>query len=611
MDFRILGPVEAREQDRAIPLGGPRQRALLALLLLHRNTPVTTERLIDDLWGDDPPRSGAQAVQNLVLRLRKALGPDRVLTRGGGYEVRVEEGELDLDRVERLVARAAGGDAEWRTASLCEALAEFRGAPLADVGADFPTAEAARLDDLRLATLEDRVDADLELGRHAELVSELAILAAEEPLRERVRAQLILALYRSGRQAEALDAYRETRRMLADDLGLEPGPALRELERAILRQDPLLDPPAPRAARTAEGRPARRRVVPAAAGLALALVGGLAAYAVARGSPETAGLAAVSSTGRPGPPPSTARRGTPVNVLRTVTSTSGRTSKAKQVTSVGKPRPVLPTSIAAKVATTAATTERAPVTTAPTKQAPKRPAPPPTTSASTTRAATTPATTAAGTTTTTTPRTPAASVRITDDFAEDYRDGTIWHQIVTGTSVDIRPQDGRLVVSIGADATPGGPYDVIDGHYGTQCSFPGDFDARIDFDLLDWPDGGGVSAGLWAFFADTAVVRQSGKWGDQYAAWVVPANGGTSLPDRSGSFRLARVGGTITAYFWHDGSWRTLVSGVDRGAAVIGPSAQAARDDFGHAAVRVAFDNFSVEARELSCPPGSTPPAKP
>jgi len=179
---------------------------------------------------------------------------------------------------------------------------------------------------------------------------------------------------------------------------------------------------------------------------------------------------------------------------------------------------------------------------------------------------------------------------------------------VTGTSVEIRPTGGRLVVSIGPDAVPGGPYDVIDGHYGTQCSFPGDFDARVDFELLDWPAGAGVSVGLWAFFANAAVVRQASRqWGELYAAWVVPANGSTSLPDRSGSLRLARVDGTITAYFWHEGSWRTLVRGEDRGRAVLGPSLQGT-PDFGHAAVEVAFDNFSVEARELTCPPGSMPP---
>jgi hypothetical protein len=237
----------------------------------------------------------------------------------------------------------------------------------------------------------------------------------------------------------------------------------------------------------------------------------------------------------------------------------------------------------------------------PKREPPARPAPP-------TTSTTAPRPTTAPTTTSTTTRGPAAIVRITDDFSKDYRDGTIWHQVVTGTNVQIGPAGGRLVVSIGGDAVPGGPYDVIDGHYGTQCSFPADFDARLDFELVDWPDGAGVSVGLWAFFANAAVVRQNGSGsGDAYSAWVVPVNGTTSLPDRSGSLRLTRVDGTITASFLHDGSWRELARGQDRGTAVLGPSAQGT-PEFGHAPVKVAFDNFSVEARELLCPPGSRPP---
>jgi DNA-binding SARP family transcriptional activator len=234
MEFRILGPLEVRKEGHPVALGGARQRALLAMLLTRANEIVSTDRLIDELWGEQPPRTALNTLQYYVSQLRKALGADRIVTRSPGYLIRVEPGELDLERFERLVEE---GGAE----GLREALALWRGAPLADFAYEaFAQASIGRLEELRLAALEQRLDADLALGRHGELVGELEALVGEHPLREHLRGQLMLALYRSGRQAEALDAYQATRRALVDGLGIEPGPALQELEKAVLRQDPTL-----------------------------------------------------------------------------------------------------------------------------------------------------------------------------------------------------------------------------------------------------------------------------------------------------------------------------------------------------------------------------------
>jgi DNA-binding SARP family transcriptional activator len=236
MEFRILGPLEVVDGDRSVPLGGGRQRAVLALLVTRPNEVVSTDRLIDELWGADPPKKALNTVQYYVSQLRKTLGADRIVTRPPGYLIRVEPEELDLARFERLAEE--GGADRFR-----EALELWRGPALADLAYEsFAREEAARLEELRLAVQERRADAELEAGRGPELVPELERLIAEHPLRERLRGQLMLALYRSGRQADALSAYQAARSTLVEELGIEPGPALQELERAMLRQDPGLEP---------------------------------------------------------------------------------------------------------------------------------------------------------------------------------------------------------------------------------------------------------------------------------------------------------------------------------------------------------------------------------
>jgi DNA-binding SARP family transcriptional activator len=257
LHFRILGPLEALADGRPIRLGGPRQRATLAILLLNANRVVPVERLAEDLYAGRPPVTAVTQVQRQVSELRRALGStEAIATRAPGYLVRVQDDGFDLARFERLVTSAgrARADPESTGALLREALDLWRGPPLADLAYEpFALAAIERLEELRLVALEERIDADLELGRHAALVAELEQLAGAHPLREGFHRQLVLALYRSGRQAEALERYRDTRRALVEGYGLEPSAPLQALERAILTQDPSLDVgpvPAPGRART-------------------------------------------------------------------------------------------------------------------------------------------------------------------------------------------------------------------------------------------------------------------------------------------------------------------------------------------------------------------------
>jgi len=258
MRFALLGPLRVECDGATIEIGAPKQRALLAVLLLsHRDDAVPADKLVDVLWGEDPPQTAAKALQVHVSQLRRALGPGNpIVTRGAGYAVEIEPGQLDLERFEAALREArearAAGDLDRAARRLREGLELFRGAPLRDVPLLGPAAaEPERLADLRLAAVEEAMDVELARGRHAEIVDDLTALAGEHPYRERLHGQLMLALYRSGRQADALDAYRRARRALVEDLGLDPGRELQRLEAAILAQDRALDldrPVAPPAA---------------------------------------------------------------------------------------------------------------------------------------------------------------------------------------------------------------------------------------------------------------------------------------------------------------------------------------------------------------------------
>ena len=241
LEFRLLGPLEATRDGQPLALGGLRQRALLAVLLLNANRVVSTDRLIDELWGDSPPSNPRHTIQVFVSRLRKVLGRDTIVSRGPGYMVEIDDRQLDLLRFEQIVSEARAAQPESAARLLGEALSLFRGQALADFAYEpFAREQAERTEETRLAALERRIEVDLGLGRHAELVGELEQLVLQHPLRERLRAHLVLALYRSGRQADALAAHQDARRVLTEELGLDPGPELQALERQILTHDESL-----------------------------------------------------------------------------------------------------------------------------------------------------------------------------------------------------------------------------------------------------------------------------------------------------------------------------------------------------------------------------------
>ena len=242
MEFRILGTVEAIDKGRVVPLDAPKPRALLAILLLRANEPVPRDRLIEELWDGRAPASSAKVLQTYVSQLRRVLGRDVIRTVSSAYELRADAGSFDLLRFEQLVGTARAANPADANVMLREALSLWRGPPLAEFAyAPWAQPEIARLEELRVEALQERIETDLALGADAELVPELELLVGQHPLRERLRAQLMLALYRSGRQADALAAYRDARRSLVETLGIEPTLVLRQLERSILDQDPALD----------------------------------------------------------------------------------------------------------------------------------------------------------------------------------------------------------------------------------------------------------------------------------------------------------------------------------------------------------------------------------
>ena len=273
MEIRILGPLEVRDAGGPVRLGGPQQRALLALLVIQRGEVVSTDRLVDELWPQHPPPTAVKTVQMYVSQLRRALGDGALTTHGRGYRLEVDSAAIDARRFEDAVAEASGEQQPDRAVELLrDAISLWRGPALADVaGSPLAQAEIGRLEELRLVATEARLERELELSPPDDLIPELQSLIAAHPFRERLRALSMLALYRAGRQADALNVYRDARMRLDRDLGLEPTRELRELEAAILRQDPALDPPS----RAARSRPARR----ASARRLLVVGGGLVALA--------------------------------------------------------------------------------------------------------------------------------------------------------------------------------------------------------------------------------------------------------------------------------------------------------------------------------------------
>jgi DNA-binding SARP family transcriptional activator len=238
LEFRILGPLEVSAEGEPIVVGGRRQRALLAALLLQAGRVVSTDRLVHGLWGEEPPRAALPALHNAVAKLRGQLGAEVLERRSPGYALRVAREQIDAHLFESALSTARNTEPEERVRVLRGALALWRGPALAEFAFDdFAQAEIRRLEELRLVAVEERIEAELELGRHADVIGELEALVAENPLRESLRRQLMLALYRGGRQAEALEVYQGARSRFVEELGIEPGPELRRVQAEILRQE--------------------------------------------------------------------------------------------------------------------------------------------------------------------------------------------------------------------------------------------------------------------------------------------------------------------------------------------------------------------------------------
>jgi DNA-binding SARP family transcriptional activator len=585
MDFRILGSLEVWDGDRQLDLGGSKRRAVLALLVLHANEVVGTDRLIDQLWGDRAPRNAAAALHTHLSRLRKELGADVVVTRAWGYVLRTEPEAIDLERFQRLVADAENLPARERAERLGEALALWRGAPLEDLAVESAlTGEIARLENLRLVVLENRIDADLEAGNQGAVVGELESLIAQNPLRERLRGQLILALYRGGRQAEALEVYRETRRVLADELGLEPSPELRELERAILRHDPALTATATAAVAApdpnGEPRPGRKRRFYGGAIVAVALIGGFAVAAALVGAGSRHARRSAATVTQTTTTEQTARADRP-----TVTRKNGRTAgrhPAPRKKRAG-PKP----SASEKLATTSPrenSTSLSSVANAPTKAvASKRK------QKSVARRQTKP-------------------IRIADDFSGPTIDPLIWGTWSEGTGASFAEQNGRLEFSIAGDATFESQFHTVGINVGTKCKFPGNFDTRADYSLLQWPAGNGASVSLVAYQAgpvDEISRTTTSQWGDMVNVW--PGQGSAPLSDQSGSLRIARTGNVVKAYVWHHGQWKKLNSQVLPGEIWVGLTLSSNAGSWQNTSVLAAFQHFSVAAPDATCPPGSDP----
>jgi DNA-binding SARP family transcriptional activator len=576
MDFRILGPLEVWDGERQVELGGPKRRAVLALLLLHANDVIGVDRLTDQLWGEKAPRNATAALHTHVSRLRKELGPEIVARRDWGYVLLAEPGVIDLERFERLIADSESLPAGERAARLREALALWRGRPLEDLAFEPALArDIARLDELHLVVLETRIDADLEAGTYAGLVGELETLVAAHPLRERLRGQLIRALYRSGRQAEALEVYRDTRRVLAEELGLEPSPELRELERAILQQDPaLLGGPGRREAVAGTGtRPVRRRriFVGASVALLLAGLGAAAAYAL---STRTTPVAQRQSTSLPSDRKSTAAHTT---TAREATTTAANTTTTTRNGHHGGKKPGKPS----KSSVTGGVASAAPVRPATTGSS-HHAAPP-----------------------------PLKPVTISDAFGSGHIDTGTWNEVRNGGDVSLVEQGGQLQLMVGADAVPGGPYNRIDVHVETLCSFPGNFDARVDYTLPpeEWPVGDNIDVGMYAAYGVAGVMRDSSsssQAGDGYASWVGEKSASAPYSDSTGTLRINRVSGLETTYIWHEGQWQRLAFARETGPAAIGLQAVSdGQNPFGGVELKAAFDNFKVTGMKPHCPPGA------
>lgn len=580
MDFRILGPLQVSDDGHDVAIRGEKGRALVGLLLVNANRAVSEDVLIDALWGDTASPRAADNLHVLVSRLRRPLGNDRIVRDGHGYRLCVADGELDLDRFLQL--RSDG--------NLREALKLWRGPPLADFAyASWAAGEIRRLEELRVVALEERIELDLAEGRHAELIGELNTLIEQEPLRENLRRLLIIALYRSGRQAEALEAYRAARQMLDEELGLEPGTELQELELAVLRHDPALDAPRrlvvlPKLSLRVSRR--RRKVGMALGAALLAFV-------------ASAALIVLLAPDEP----------QPVAAARAKSTVPTRTSPTQRA---ARPRPK-PHTVATRTRKRHAPRPRAHAKPAPSPSPPPAPSlapqPPPPRPKTSTSVPTKPKTaqSRARVRKRTSPIRPAAPppkpVQISDDFDDGVMNRLIWHQIVNGTGVELAERNGRLEVAFQPDAVGEGEYNLMGAHYGTSCRFLGDFDARVDYEVLEWPPTNGVAVqlNLWFTSATSFSILRESKAIEQYTTWHQPNGHSTPTTDARGSLRIRRVGNTVSMLYKANGRWTSLGAGWSNGAPMISLQAMATDESFGDKPVLIAFDNFVIMAAQPAC----------
>jgi DNA-binding SARP family transcriptional activator len=438
-------------------------------------------------------------VQTLISRLRKAVG-ERVETVTPGYLLRVHAGELDLDRARSLIEEAAAADDPRRRRSLLrEAQSQWRGEPLSGLDFPFVALEREALAELRATATEARIAADLDDGVDVALLPELSALVAREPLRERFRELLMLALYRAGRQSEALDVYRDARRMLHDELGLEAGPELRRLEQAILRQDPSLMP----ARRVRLRRSRSWKVALFAAGAATALVLPL----------------------------------------------------AKEVSHGQHRAPMRPFA-----RTTVAALAAAPI--------------------------------------------PAGWTTIRDGFSHNRLSPALWDTFGSGSGASLRLQSDRLDVVLAPDGRVGGRFRQIGAGVFSVCRFNGDFDARIDYRLLDWPTRSGARAQLSAWIfpnRNSDAARESALPGERVDGDMPKSHNLLYFADRSGTLRLLRRAGRMVALAWHKRHWVALDAEHDVGQVQLGINLWADSSDWAHRRVEAAFDNFRASAPHMTC----------
>lgn len=571
----MLGAFEVWDNGQPVEIAGAKRRALLALLVSRANEVVRTELLVDELWGERPPRNATAALRTHVSRLRKTLGADTIASREWGYVLRAAPAEIDLRRFEGLVADAEPLAARERATKLAEALALWRGPPLADlVNEPALQSEIARLEELRLSTLERRIDADLEAGENGGLVGELEALIARYPLREHLRWLLILALYRAGRQAEALEVYRETRRVLTEELGIEPSPALKELEGAILRQDPSLDASAAPilAAPLAVPPESRRRRLPPVALLtllALGLAGTATAIALVRPQRGASSKTATEANFQTLPLP-------PANPT---TDTHPATDQQKPTVKEHTPTTAAHTTSSAATTPTRPASSTRPTTTGAhrVRNRHKRVAPPP------------------------------KPVTIADNFSDPTLDPLTWTTWSQGTGSSYTQGSGQAVFSIAANTTFEPTYHSAGINIGTKCKFPGAFDARVNFSLLQWPTGNGATASLVAYQAGPVdeITRSTTTRYDVYTTW--PGQGSAPLADMSGSFRMTRSHGIVRNYIWHHDQWKELGKLPIRGEVWVGVSVWTFANIWQDQNVSAAFDNFTLTAPNPDCPAGSYP----